>query len=296
MVPPVKRLRLASAPGLLAMLYSGGIFAQTAAGTAPAPAPAPASAAPATGSSAPASSSAPANADARACFPACRDGFTCYQGQCVSLCNPACPAGLECVEGRRCEPPVPGARSQPYEPPPPPQKKFEELSHTLLGFHWGVPGRVSTDGSDGDADTTLGFNLRADAPIAKYVLLGPMLQFGSWRPTATPALSHNYYVDLDLLLRLRLPITTSTFNYQLWLGMPVGVSGNIPNDTWDADLGIGWNIGVLCGGAVHFSPKFGLFAEVGWEQHRFQHSRDSAPDLDFALRQAMLNLGIVLRN
>jgi hypothetical protein len=234
--------------------------------------------------------------DARACFPACREGFTCHQGQCVSLCNPACPAGLECVAGRRCEPPLPGAGSRPYEPPPPPHKAFEELSHTLLGFHWGLPGSVNVDGRDGDADTTLGFNLRADSPIAKYVLLGPMLQLGSWRPTATPAASHRYYVDLDLVLRFRVPITTSKLNYQLWLGMPVGISGNIPDDAANAELGIGWNIGVLFGGALHFSPKFGLFAEVGWAQHRFQHSRDALPDLDLALRQPLLNLGIVFRN
>lgn len=167
----------------------------------------------------------------------------------------------------------------------------------MLGFHLGLPGKVERDGLTRDLDTTLGFNLRADAPLAKYVLLGPLLQFGSWRPSATPSAGHGYYVDLALLPRLRVPLATGTLNYQLWLGMPVGVSLNLLSKSEpEARPGIGWNIGVLFGGALHFSPKFGLFAEGGWQQHRFQHSREQQPDLDYELQQALFNLGIVFRN
>lgn len=272
-------LRLARALGLLALLSSGrGLAKESAA--------------------APATASAPAEpAAAPACFPACRDGFTCHQGQCVSLCNPVCPAGLECVEGRRCEPPLPirGA-ARPYEPPPPPVKEFDQRSHTLLGFHLGLPGSLDTDGRAQDLDTTLGFNLRADQPVAKYVLLGPMLQLGSWRPDVSPAASHNYYIDLDFVLRFRAPITTSNLNYQLWLGMPIGLTVDILGGADEASVGFGWNVGVLFGGAVHFTPKFGLFAEAGWAQHRIAHSQDPLPDLDFKLQQGLLNLGIVVRN
>jgi hypothetical protein len=241
---------------------------------------------------------APTTSPAPACFPACRDAFTCHQGQCISLCNPACPAGLECVEGRRCEPPPAQSRAPTtYEPPAPPLKEFEERSHALFGFHLGFPGNLNTDGRDGDSDSALGFNLRADNPIAKYVLLGPMLQFGSWRPESTPAASHDYYVDLDVVLRFRAPLTTSKLNYQLWVGMPVGVSVGVPGkDLRDASVGYGWNIGVLFGGALHFVPKFGLFAEVGWEQHRITHPDGAQPDFDFKLQQALLNLGVVVRN
>ena len=278
-------LRLARALGLLALLSSGRLLAQEPAAASPTPGPT-------------TTSAAPAPAPAAACFPACRDGFTCYQQQCVSLCNPACPSGLECVEGRRCEPPVPqGAPSRPYEPPPPPVKDFDERSHTLLGFHLGLPGSLNTDGRAQDLDTTLGFNLRADQPVAKYVLLSPMLQFGSWRPDVSPEASHNYYVDLDLALRFRAPITTSKLNYQLWVGMPIGLTLDFLGDGGpDTNVGLGWNIGVLFGGAVHFTNKFGLFAEVGWQQHRISHSQDPQADLDFKLQQACMNLGIVVRN
>lgn len=216
----------------------------------------------------------------------------------MSLCNPPCPAGLECVEGRRCEPPVPTSRAQrPYEPPPPPIKAFDSRSHALLGFHWGLPGGYELDGNSGDLGSTLGFNLRGDAPVAKYVLLGPMFQMGSWAPDTDPESDHSYYIDLDFVLRLRAPITTSQLNYQLWLGMPVGLTLNVPGGDDDrVGMGLGWNIGVLFGGAVHFSSKVGLFTEVGWLQHKFAHEVQDAADLDFALQQACLNLGIIVRN
>jgi hypothetical protein len=204
------------------------------------------------------------------------------------------------VDGRRCEPPLPasgtnGAPVRPYEPPLPPRKAFDEQSHALIGFHLGFPGDLDQDGRSGDLDSTLGFNLRADAPLGRYVLLGPMLQFGSWQ--ASGASGHNYYVDLDLLLRLRVPITTSTLSYQLWLGMPIGVSIDLlSNEGRHQAVGLGWNIGVLFGGAVHFSPKFGLFAETGWEQHRIAHGSDVLPDLDLKLQQALLNVGFVIKN
>ncbi len=292
MVPAVTALRfsVAGALGLAILASSSLAAAQEPAQPPPAPEAAPATS--------PAPNEAPPTAEA--CYPACREGFTCYQAKCVSLCNPACPEGLECVEGRRCEPPLPGgprSGTKVYEPPPPPVKEFENRSHTLLGFHLGFPGKVEQDGRDRPLETTLGFNVRGDTPLAGYVLLGPMLQLGAWAPDATPEASNNYYVDLDLVLRFRAPLTTSKYNYQIWLGMPVGVTLDILGDDVPnvSGVGLGWNIGVLFGGAAHFTSRFGMFGEVGWMQHKAEHQAEVGADLDFRLRQFCLNLGIVMR-
>lgn len=277
--------------GLALSLAALPAFAQTP----EAPAPAPAAAA------APAPAAAPSAPDGEACYPACREGFTCHQAQCVSLCNPPCPEGLACVEGRRCEPPVPGAPGEPgkvYEPPPPPTKAFAQRSHSMLGFHLGFPAKLERDGQEQNLATTLGFNLRNDVPIAEYVLVGPLLQFGAWSPDITPEPGNNYYVDLSLLLRLRAPLTTSKLNYQIWIGMPVGVTVDILGDDVadKSKVGFGWNIGALFGGAAHFSPKFGMFGELGWMQHKVAHDGEAGPDLDYALRQFLMNIGFVFRN
>jgi hypothetical protein len=39
------------------------------------------------------------------CVPACRTGFVCTEGQCVSSCNPRCPDSLTCVDGECVAPP-----------------------------------------------------------------------------------------------------------------------------------------------------------------------------------------------
>lgn len=38
------------------------------------------------------------------CFPPCRKGFFCSDGQCVSKCNPPCPEGLDCWDDAECRP------------------------------------------------------------------------------------------------------------------------------------------------------------------------------------------------
>ena len=38
------------------------------------------------------------------CVPACRAGFLCIRGQCLSACNPPCGPGEVCAEGGRCQP------------------------------------------------------------------------------------------------------------------------------------------------------------------------------------------------
>lgn len=167
----------------------------------------------------------------------------------------------------------------------------------MLAFHYGFAGSLETDGHDGNSGSTLGFNLRSDTPIAGYVLIGPMLQMGAWS-SDLPDADHNYYFDLDLVIRLRYPIVTPTLNYQVWVGMPIGISIDVlGQDLADVStLGLGWNIGAVLGGAVHLTPKFGLFVEGGWQQHKITHNGGEVQDLDAVLQQWCMNLGIVVRN
>jgi len=241
----------------------------------------------------------PSEPSAATCFPACREGFFCRGAECVSLCNPPCPEGQACVEGRRCEVPLPGSVAAPvYEPPPPRVRTFDQRSHGLIGFHLGFAGDVERDSAESPLDSTYGVNVRSDIPVARYLLLGPLFQFGAWRPDTTPTPDRNYYVDIDLAVRARLPITTSSSNFQVWGGVPIGVTLHFLGDDAPgvAATGFGWNVGVLFGGAVHFTPRFGLFAELGWLQHKISHGADVGQDLDFRLTQWNLNVGFALKN
>jgi len=98
------------------------------------------------------------------CFPPCRSGFLCHQGQCISRCNPLCPDGQICTDDGQCEPSVqPAPALQPVPapqpvylvepPPPPPQHDYNRrgLQLTLNAGGLFVPHYSETD-----------FNLNAD--------------------------------------------------------------------------------------------------------------------------------------
>lgn len=36
------------------------------------------------------------------CFPPCRTGYLCHEGECISRCNPACPEGQKCTDDGEC--------------------------------------------------------------------------------------------------------------------------------------------------------------------------------------------------
>jgi len=210
------------------------------------------------------------------------------------------------MAGARCEFAAPGSSIPIREPPlPPPVKPFADQGFFMLGFHYGFPGNVefepSANAFTGSLAPTFGFNLRGDVPVERFLVLGPFFQFGSWRPDIAPTgnapvPSRSYYIDADLYIRGRLPITSGSTNFQLWLGVPIGLTFDIlGSDTaTTSGAGLGWNVGVLGGGAVHFTPKLGLFAEIGWLQHKVTHDADPQ-NIYVRLAQWNLNVGFVFR-
>jgi hypothetical protein len=187
------------------------------------------------------------------------------------------------------------------EPPlPPPLKPWEDRGFFMLGFHYGFSGDVETEvgpiASSSPLASTFGFNLRGDVPIERYLVLGPLFQFGAWRADLTPAPSRSYYVDADLYIRGRIPISAKSTNFQLWVGVPIGFTFHMlgPELLNVSGAGLGWNVGFMGGAAVHFTPKVGLFAEVGWVQHKVTH--DAEPDNYYVrIAQWILNVGFVFR-
>jgi hypothetical protein len=160
---------------------------------------------------------------------------------------------------------------------------------------------VEESGLEFDLSTTYGGNLRTDIPVARYMLIGPLFQIGAWRPDVPgEAPSRDYYFDLDLYVRGRIPIEFKPSGLQFWGGIPIGLTLSFlgaDHGRYLDGFGVGWNLGVLFGGAIHFSRAFGMFAEVGWLQHRMSHDRDlGTGDVDFRLAQGVFNLGFVFGN
>ena len=83
----------------------------------------------------------------------------------------------------------------------------------MLAFHYGFSSTVDVAGEDGPSGPVLGVNARTDLPIAKYILVGPMLEFAVTEPS--------YYLDLDVYAasphshRRR-----ERFQFQIWAACP----------------------------------------------------------------------------
>lgn len=213
----------------------------------------------------------------------------CSESRCVSLCNPPCPSDQVCVDGSRCEygPPAKGV----HEPPPPRRIPFQERTHSMVAFHYGFPSDLELNDQTTSTESVLGVNLRSDVPVAGYLLVGPMLEFGSYEP--------GYYFDLDFYARARVPIDAKSLQLQIWAGVPVGLTFSFLSGEFAQDLegfSLGWNIGVLLGGAVHFSRQFGIFSEGGWQQHRMTHDRVGGGSLSIVLKPWIWNIGFVFRD
>ena len=134
--------------------------------------------------------------------------------------------------------------------------------------------------------------------MVQYLVLGPLFQFGTWLEDGPGDPTRDYYFDLDFYLRLRVPVELEKTALQFWGGVPVGLTLSFLGEDRTA-LGLegfaaGWNIGVLFGGAVHFTRQFGLFAEIGWLQHKMSHDFEEVRgDIDYRLSQLIINLGFV---
>lgn len=164
----------------------------------------------------------------------------------------------------------------------------------------GLGGNLHEDGANRNLVSTLGANLRTDIPVAKYVLLGPLFQLGAWRPDVPNPPDRNFYVDIDFFARARIPIPQDDVDFQVWLGIPIGLTLDFLGKGYHDELesfAFGWNFGFLAGGAVHFSKKFGMFVEAGWMSHRIGHDRNSAGgSVDIEVAQTVLNFGFIFGN
>jgi hypothetical protein len=107
----------------------------------PAAAGAPASptAATPTAEAAPATQTPPPAAPAPSCIPACRSGYVCIQGQCISACNPPCSAGQTCTPDAQClaTPPLFASPEAPkHEQPRDPSAELHDgfMARATIGF------------------------------------------------------------------------------------------------------------------------------------------------------------------
>lgn len=262
----------------------------------------------------------------QACFPACRDGHLCHQGNCISACNPPCAAGSHCTGQGICtadtagqpatvgpqpqhqaSPPVPPSEQNAPVPPDAWQPKFPEPEHLhpygtryytgLVGLQLSLGGTATVDTErSGGGTTSRDFDLDAAGALEATLLfritetfvLGPGI-----RLMRTGFEGNNDSAgSLDLLAvpAFRFPAGTLEF----LLPIPVGLTfGGLPLDSEDAGTGAGFTIGFTPGIMTWLTPQLGLYGQVGatW------HFRTYSDDVDSVLLfRPVLTLGMTFSN
>lgn len=268
-----------------------------------------------------AAQAAPAEA-ASGCFPTCRDGFLCHEGQCISACNPPCADGELCVEGRACVPsehyylqggphgfaPVP-------PPPPPPPADWHPPAHVRVrkprdyphyqgyfGLQAGLGGQGSLqladrrdnyDIYDEERDFDLRGSFGAEAlmefRLVRYFGIGPGARFLTAR--GNNGVGRTNRVDLLVVPTVHVPFK----NLEIFVPIPLGLTfGSVP-DGLDGESSAGLTLGLQPGLIVWLGQRFGLFGQIGLQGHVFGYER---PNVDYALGfgRATVTLGVTFRD
>lgn len=76
------------------------------------------------------------------CTPACRSGFMCLTGRCVSLCNPVCPANETCTAHGECAPIALVHEAAAPIAPAPIAKPLDPSADSIINLHLDVAGAL----------------------------------------------------------------------------------------------------------------------------------------------------------
>lgn len=160
--------------------------------------------------------------------------------------------------------------------------------HLGAGLSTDAGGEVefNDSGPDRDLDASIGLRGHLDYAVHRYVSIGGMVKLSWWEPDDTP-IDRSFLFDLG-------PRVIGHYDWRDFRFYG-GISPGLTISAIDDDLnGIdnpaaGFTLSLTIVGAEWwFSRKVGLFAEIGWVGHWFEHDTDGAGDFDVEMSQAML--------
>ena len=227
---------------------------------------------------------------AEGCFPPCRRGYLCHPDEleCVSACNPPCAASEVCSEEAECVP-----RD---EAPAEPSAEIDDRRFrlVLLG-RFGLGGKARSKLNDGleffaiseiegTPGATLGFDLRFEKPVAKYVSVGGLI--GSYwlrskRSTNFPEAfgelrSNDYAMDFAPFFKPRYPFRAGSKAAEAYVVVNFGGSLIVVDllDEFNFNSASvvrgGFNVGIAPGLQVFVARHAAIVFEVGYAYSWFK--------------------------
>lgn len=167
--------------------------------------------------------------------------------------------------------------------------------HIGAGFALDVGGEAEFEEGDTDLDATVGLRGHLDYAVHRYVSVGGLLRLSWWEPDDEPS-----SIDRSFLLDLG-PRVIGHYDwrdFRFYGGISPGLTISAINDDGDNfdNPAAGFTISLTVAGAEWwFSRKVGLFAELGWVGHWFEHELEgfNRGDVEIDISQAMMEFGFV---
>jgi len=226
---------------------------------------------------------------AKTCFPPCRTGYVCHPDtlECVSICNPPCANWETCTEEAECAPnSAANARVR--------RESGDRRFRIALLGRFGLGGKsvVKIDGSifsgpdelETTPGATLGFDLRFEKPVARFVTVGGLVSnhwFRARRDRNETSRIRNlnqkdYALDVAPFVKPRYPFKAGKNEAEAYIIINIGGSllvMEISDGTFlmpKSGVFGGFNWGVAPGFQIFLAEHIGLVFEVGYARSWFK--------------------------
>ncbi|MBN8614501.1 MAG: hypothetical protein J0L92_28130 [Deltaproteobacteria bacterium] len=186
---------------------------------------------------------------------------------------------------------VPGARAQEIE-----DRSLRLAGGLVLGMEGELDANVGDLETNGDLDPSIGFDVRAELPVADFLAIGGWFQFLTVEGEAMGS-EREETLSFDAFVRGRWVVEAVQGELFLepYVLVPIGLSLAILGN--DDDVWAGFNTGVFGGIQVLHASGFGGYLEAGW-RHAQVFRKDDVPivgdiESSLVLNEFALNLGVV---
>jgi hypothetical protein len=144
-----------------------------------------------------------------------------------------------------------------------------------------------------DLDATIGLRAHLDHLIHKYVSIGGMVRMSWWEPEYVLAIDRSFL--LDLAPRVVGHYDWRDFRFYGALAPGLTLSAIDDDGSRIDNPAVGFTLSLTVAGMEWwFSRRAGLFVELGWVGHWFEHDRGPGiADLDIGLSQGLFEFGFV---
>jgi hypothetical protein len=142
-------------------------------------------------------------------------------------------------------------------------------------------------------DATFGLRGHLDHQIHKYISLGGMVRMSWWEPDYLVQIDRSFLLDLGPRLIGHYDWRDFRFYGGISPGLTISAIGDDGIGVDNPAAGFTLSL-TLAGMEWWFSRKVGLFVEMGWVGHWFEHDGDlNQADLEVNLSQGLFEFGFV---